>query len=217
MNNLSDRSVTKSALFRQATTQSPSPRSAIDISACVKKIEEDYSLTGLARLHSLVVEDMSAASSQLRMNDTLETNTDSWEELLNDWVNKPGCQDKKEKRTSAVKRIRDCVKENSEILDLSNLMLSSLPPVLHHCKALKELKCDNNRFTQLDLEDLKGLEKLSCSYNQLTRLNLKGCNALKDVHCIRNQLGSLDLEGCVSLQKLYCNNNQLTQLNLKGC
>lgn len=83
--------------------------------------------------------------------------------------------------------------------------------------ALKNLRCWNNKLTELDLSPCKELKSLSCEKNQLTELNLSGCSELDHLSCYKNQLTRLDLSPCKALNHLQCEDNQLTELNVSGC
>ena len=81
--------------------------------------------------------------------------------------------------------------------------------------ALKEIWCDDNQLTALDLSGCSSLETLW--YNQLTALDLSGCSSLETLWCENNQLTALDLSGLSSLESIECNDNPLTTLNLSNC
>ena len=60
------------------------------------------------------------------------------------------------------------------------------------------------------------LKNLDCEYNQLTSLDVSSNTELSKLECNDNRLTSLDLTGCSALQYLECDNNQLTELDLTG-
>ena len=61
-------------------------------------------------------------------------------------------------------------------------------------KLLKELWCDKNQLSQLDLNHLEGLKTLHCSQNKLTTLDVSGSPLLEELRYAYNQLTSLNLE-----------------------
>jgi len=130
------------------------------------------------------------------------------------------------------------VVDNSLVLDLSNLNLTSLPILPDNVKALN---CSNNKITSITNLP-KQLIKLNCSNNLLLTLLLKNSSStntsinnsnpssmnntsmnnssinnsnpilLEELYCGHNYLQELDLPR--SLTKLYCENNELQTLNL---
>ncbi len=91
----------------------------------------------------------------------------------------------------------------TEILDLSKMNLTELPPIPLHCL---NFYCNNNKLTFLP--ELPNCQILICSSNLLTSLPpLPNCTAL---YCERNQLTCLpELHNCF---RLTCNDNKLTCL-----
>ena len=79
---------------------------------------------------------------------------------------------------------------------------------------LKELYCEKNQITELDVSALTALETLSCSNNQLTSLNVSGCKSLTSLSSANNQLTKLDVSKCTKLEQLSCRKNQLTKLDV---
>ena len=67
---------------------------------------------------------------------------------------------------------------------------------LSQTKQLKLLGIDNNyELSQLDLTGMKQLRDLSCEGNSLTSLNLSDCRTLVTLVCNNNQLSALDVSG----------------------
>lgn len=95
-----------------------------------------------------------------------------------------------------------------ELLDLSNLGLTELPPLP---ASLTGLLCDNNKLTKLpDLPP--GLTSLWCSQNELTELPM--CPAtLTYLNCSNNQLTKLPALSA-GIRKLDCSTNKLIELPL---
>ncbi|ATV28682.1 internalin [Prevotella intermedia] len=89
---------------------------------------------------------------------------------------------------------------------------------LSQTKQLKLLGIDNNyELSQLDLTGMKQLRDLSCEGNSLTSLNLSDCRNLVTLVCNNNQLSALDVSGLDKLEILTCFSNDLSSLNLTGC
>ena len=88
---------------------------------------------------------------------------------------------------------------------------------LKHFKTLRELYCNDNQLTSLDVSGFTALTTLYCDNNQLTKLDMSRCSALTTLSCSENQLKSLDVSRCAELKNLFCNNNQLTALNVSNC
>ena len=83
-----------------------------------------------------------------------------------------------------------------------------------HFASLKELQCQNNQLTSLNLSGLSNLVSLSCGSNPLTSLNLSGLTSLTKLVCYNNKLTSLNLDGTTGLESLDCGYNKLTSLDV---
>lgn len=83
-----------------------------------------------------------------------------------------------------------------------------------HFASLKELQCESNQLTSLNLSGLSNLVRLSCGNNQLTSLNLSGLTSLTKLVCYNNKLTSLNLDGTTGLEFLDCSYNKLTSLDV---
>ena len=83
-----------------------------------------------------------------------------------------------------------------------------------HFASLKELQCESNQLTSLNLSGLSNLVRLSCGNNQLTSLNLSGLTSLTYLVCYNNKLTSLNLDGTTGLEFLDCSYNKLTSLDV---
>ena len=79
---------------------------------------------------------------------------------------------------------------------------------------LRNIYCDNNILTSINVSECSDLKILFCGDNQLTSLNLAGNPRLSILSCIRNQLTELDLSDNTNLDQLYCEYNQLTSINV---
>lgn len=82
---------------------------------------------------------------------------------------------------------------------------------------LRELDCQGNDLTQLDLTACTYLERLDCRDNVLTSLDLDGVRGLVWLNCSNNDLPRLDLHSAASLLTLDCRNNALTTLDVASC
>ena len=122
---------------------------------------------------------------------------------------------------------------NLEIIALNISDLTGIQDFM----ALKELYCDNNFFTILDLSNNINIEKVSCGANtlslinvtqnsklkllnvgagNLTQLNVSNNPLLSWLSCAYLQLTQLDLSQNPLLDSLNCQDNNLTCLNLKN-
>ncbi len=81
---------------------------------------------------------------------------------------------------------------------------------------LKELACDENRLTSLDLSKNTKLESLICNDNCLTSLDLSKLALLKNLECSYNPLKKLDVSKNLTLRYLFCAHNKLTSLDLRN-
>lgn len=79
---------------------------------------------------------------------------------------------------------------------------------------LRNLYCENNLLTSLNVSQCSDLRNLSCSDNQLTSINLEGNSKLSILSCTRNLLTELDLSSNTKLDQLYCEYNQLASINV---
>ena len=113
-----------------------------------------------------------------------------------------------------------------EVLDVSwsniKKVLGKRDPItslrgIKYLKYVKNLNCNYQKLTTLNLELNSRVEKLNCSGNQLTDLWLdpRG-NSLRYLDCGGNKLTALDLSKCSELTELYCSSNKLTSLDLSA-
>ena len=101
----------------------------------------------------------------------------------------------------------------STTLTLNNAGMTTLAGIGHFA-SLKELQCEKNQLTSLNLSGLSNLVRLSCGNNQLTSLNLSGLTSLTNLVCYANKLTSLNLDGTTGLEFLDCSDNKLTSLDV---
>jgi Leucine-rich repeat (LRR) protein len=81
---------------------------------------------------------------------------------------------------------------------------------------LKQLFCENNQLTSLNVSSLTHLELLNCQNNQVLTgaLDVSMLPSLKELNCNNNSLTSLNVYGLVNLENLYCSQNNLSSLNV---
>ena len=79
---------------------------------------------------------------------------------------------------------------------------------------LKDLRCEYNQLTTLDVSKNTELKELECDNNQLTSLDVSKNTALIKLACYNNRLTSLDVSKNTALTKMWCNGNQLTSLDV---
>src|SRR3990167_8007084 len=140
------------------------------------------------------------------------------EKILNSWASEITDENRQEAKLRIENFLND---ESKNILDLSSLSLTSLPPIFNadpFIKRLTKLDISNNRLTSLpgEIGGLRALQRLLVSFNQLTSLpaEIGRLQALKHLWVSKNQLTSLPAEigGLQALRELWVNNNQLTSL-----
>jgi hypothetical protein len=85
---------------------------------------------------------------------------------------------------------------------------------LNQNTALKYLYCNDNQLTSLNVSQNTALTQLYCQVNQLTSLNVSQDTALIQLYCYSNQLISLDVSQNTALTTLQCGDNQLTSLDV---
>lgn len=81
---------------------------------------------------------------------------------------------------------------------------------------LKNLECDFNALTSLDLSGMDKLEYLSCTYNKISSLNLKGCTSLVQFYANVNELTALDLSDSDNLKFVQAYKNRIETFELTG-
>jgi hypothetical protein len=80
--------------------------------------------------------------------------------------------------------------------------------------SLKELYCDRNSLSTLDVSGFTAILALSCFDNKLSSLNLSGLATLQFLACNKNSISSLDISGLTALSYLACEGNQLSACGL---
>jgi len=81
---------------------------------------------------------------------------------------------------------------------------------------VKNIFCQFNEITSLDVSNNTQLEMLYCQNNQITSLNTNGATSLTFLFCADNQLETLNVSSNVNLENLWCYNNQITTLNVSN-
>ena len=79
---------------------------------------------------------------------------------------------------------------------------------------LKQLICDYNQLTELDIPQNNSLEYLNCSNNKLKDLSISNAKELKRLYCDNNELTSLTATDNDNLEIIVCYNNQISQINI---
>jgi len=127
-----------------------------------------------------------------------------------------------ENRLAACERIIHFLDDESQdSLDLSQLSLTSLPPISNQAPFINRMKYLNLSFNLLtalppELGQCHELRALDVSHNHLTALpaELGKCQALQRLYVSNNRLTALppELGQCQALQWLFVSNNPLTEL-----
>ena len=83
--------------------------------------------------------------------------------------------------------------------------------------ALEYLQCFSNDLTSLVVINNPKLTRLRCDDNRLTFLDVSNNTELTELICFSNQLTSLDVSNNPALTYLKCYSNQLTSLDVSSC
>lgn len=123
----------------------------------------------------------------------------------------------------AVRRIEQAKKENSKELDLSRLMLKSIPEIIGQLTDLQTLKLSDNRLTSIPdfIGQLTKLRRLDLVYNQLGNLpeSLGQLKELRTLNLFANRLTSIPecLGQLQTLQQVNLYSNQLLRIPDSFC
>ena len=79
---------------------------------------------------------------------------------------------------------------------------------------LKELNCNHNQLTSLDVSQNPALQYLYCAGNNLTSLDVSKNTKLTELECYQNQLTELDVRQNAALTYLGFSKNNLTSLDV---
>lgn len=104
---------------------------------------------------------------------------------------------------------------NVKYIFASSKTISSLKGIEYFTE-LKELNCDNNQLTSLDVSKNTKLVKLICAKNALTSLNTSQNPLLKKLDIYSNKLTSIDVSQNTELETLYIGRNPIETLNVKN-
>jgi Leucine-rich repeat (LRR) protein len=85
---------------------------------------------------------------------------------------------------------------------------------IQHFTDLKELDCNDNLISFLDLSKNTKLEILECSRNQLSWLDVSNNPWLIQLWCMDNQIADLDVTMLPQLKYFYCSGNELKSLDV---
>ena len=96
---------------------------------------------------------------------------------------------------------------------VSDMGISDLKGI-EYFPALKELACDNNQLTSLNVRLNGSLTHLICSGNRLKKLDVRNNLALKDLECAGNKLTKLDVRMNSALTALNCCDNRIKTLDV---
>ena len=127
-----------------------------------------------------------------------------WEKWENDPRTVAG-----EQRGQAVARMKECLENNTERLDLDELGLTSLPDTLPPCN---ELNIMANNLTELPTTLPDNLQKLNVSFNQLRALPNTLPASLLSLNVFMNKLERLPESLPEGLKELDVNDNESLQL-----
>ncbi|CNJ58862.1 putative antigenic leucine-rich repeat protein [Yersinia pseudotuberculosis] len=127
-----------------------------------------------------------------------------WEKWENDPKTVAG-----EQRGQAVARMKECLENNADYLDLYSLGLTSLPDTLPACN---ELNIMGNKLTELPATLPDNLQKLNASFNQLRTLPNTLPASLLSLNVYINELERLPEPLPEGLKTLDVGNNESLQL-----
>ncbi|MBR2295719.1 MAG: fibronectin type III domain-containing protein [Clostridiales bacterium] len=105
---------------------------------------------------------------------------------------------------------------NTTYLDCSGLGISDLTGINYLC-AVRDLYCQNNKLTTLDISELSHIYMLVCSDNELTELDLEGMPSLQCLYCQGNEIEYLDFTHSSNIKYLGCDCNNISELDLSLC
>ncbi len=126
-----------------------------------------------------------------------------WEKWASEAI--PGAN---EQRDQAVARMKECLENNAERLDLYSLDLTSLPDILPPCNALDLV---SNKLTELPATLPNGLQKLEAAYNQLRTLPNTLPASLLSLDVCKNELERLPEPLPEGLKELDVGHNKSLQ------
>lgn len=99
-----------------------------------------------------------------------------------------------------------------QVLVINNASVSSLEGIQYFAN-LRNLQCNNNSLTSLNISSLPNVTYLDCSHNSLASLSLNQNSGYTGFKCSYNNLTSLNVNAMIHLVELDCSHNQLASLH----
>lgn len=109
--------------------------------------------------------------------------------------------------------LSDAEKDVVNDIDVRSSSISSLVGV-EMFENLRQLWCEDNRLSSLDVSRNTALTLLDCTHNELSSLDVRQNIALVHLICSHNQLSSLDVSCNKELMYLECFHNPLNSLDV---
>ena len=82
---------------------------------------------------------------------------------------------------------------------------------------LRDLNCDDNLLSHIDVRNNPLFTYLHCHKNDITSLDLSGFQKLETFEGGFGELSNLDVSNCINLLKIEHYNGNLTSLDITGC
>src|SRR5690606_39088985 len=98
-------------------------------------------------------------------------------------------------------------------MNVSNKSISDLTGIVYFYN-LTGLNCSNNNLTSLNLFGNIHLKEVWCNSNQLTSLEISSCTELEFLQCSTNNLTNLDTMTNDNLKPLWASNNNFTSIDV---
>ena len=100
------------------------------------------------------------------------------------------------------------------IIDVNSLGIEDLTGIEAFTK-IRELNCDSNNLTTLDVSQNIALVRLACNINNLSFLDVSNNTELQVLSCGANQLTALDVSENLKLEELYAYENKLSTIDTR--
>ena len=100
-------------------------------------------------------------------------------------------------------------------MDISDREISDLTGI-QLFPSLRELRCNDNRLTSLDLSANTNIRILYCSNSMITDLDLSGCTKLETLYCAENPIQELSIADCSELKHLFCFECDFNKLDINS-
>ncbi len=130
------------------------------------------------------------------------------DDVFRQWV-KDNCDKDSDGQLSEDERLQ-CTHIVVEGLEIASLQ------GIEYFPNLKELHCESNNISSLDVSSNTALTKLHCDSNSLSSLDVSSNIALTELDCRGNNLTTLDVSDNTALTKLYCNNTNISSLDVSN-